>query len=50
MKVFVDGVEISKPTVSAEIDSDEILITSQNWHSDFETYKEYAEKINEAIK
>ncbi len=50
VKVFVDGVEISKPTVSAEIDSDEILITSQNWHSDFETYKEYAEKINEAIK
>ena len=49
IRVIVDGVEISKPTVSSEIDSDEILVSSSNI-GDYETYKEYADKINAAIK
>jgi len=49
IRVIVDGVEISKPTVAAEIDSDEILVSSSNI-GDYETYKGYADKINAAIK
>ena len=49
IKVIVDGVEISKPTVATEIDSDEILVSSSNI-GDYETYKGYADKINAAIK
>lgn len=49
IKVIVDGIEVSKPTVAAEIDSDEILISSSNI-GDYETYKGYADKINIAIK
>jgi len=49
IRVIVDGVEISKPTVAAEIDSDEILVSSSNI-GDYETYKDYADKINAAIK
>ncbi len=49
VRVIVDGVEISKPTVAAEIDSDEILISSSNI-GDYETYKGYADKINAVIQ
>jgi len=49
IKVIVDGIEVSKPTVVAEIDSDEVLISSSNIE-DYETYKGYADKINAAIK
>ena len=42
IRVIVDGVEISKPTVAAEIDSDEILVSSSNI-GDYETYKGYVE-------
>lgn len=49
IRVIVDGVEISKPTVAAEIDSDEILVSSSNIGY-YETYKGYADKINAAIK
>ena len=45
VKVLVDGEEVSKPTVAAEIDSDEILVSSSNI-GDYEIYKGYAEKIN----
>ena len=49
IKVIVDGIEVSKPTVAAEIDSDEILISSSNI-GDYETYKGYVDKINASIK
>ena len=49
LKVIIDGIEVSKPTVAAEIDSDEILVSSSNI-GDYETYKGYADKINAAIK
>lgn len=49
IRVIVDGIEVSKPTVAAEIDSDKILISSSNI-GDYETYKGYADKINAAIK
>ena len=49
IKIIVDGIEVSKPTVAAEIDSDEILVSSSNI-GNYELYKSYAEKINAAIK
>ena len=48
IRIIVDGVEISKPTVSAEIDSDEILVSGSI--NDYEKFSGYADKINAAIK
>ena len=48
LKVIIDGIEVSKPTVAAEIDSDEILVSGSK--DEYETYKEYADKINAAVK
>ncbi len=49
LRVIVDGTEVSKPAVMAEIDSDEIQISSSNI-GNYETYKGYADKKNAAIK
>ena len=48
VKVLVDGIEIARPTVAGEIDSDEILVSGSN--GEYETFKGYADKINAAIK
>lgn len=48
VKVSVDGIEVSKPTVMAEMDTNEIIITGSP--EDRQTYKNYADKINAAIK
>lgn len=48
VKVLVDGIEISRPIVAAEIDSDEILVSGSK--DKYETFKGYADKINAAIK
>ena len=48
VKIIVEGVEISRPSVVAEIDSNMILITGSL--SDWETFDGYANKINAAIK
>ncbi|MBE5938728.1 MAG: copper amine oxidase N-terminal domain-containing protein [Lachnospiraceae bacterium] len=48
VKVLVEGIEIARPTVAGEIDSDEILVSGSN--GEYETFKGYADKINAAIK
>jgi len=48
VKVLVDGIEIARPTVAGEIDTDEILVSGSN--GEYETFNGYADKINAAIK
>lgn len=46
--VYVDGIGILRPTVAVEIDSDEMIVSGSK--DKYEKYKDYAEKINAAIK